>query len=160
MMNSWWTDEKLMMSWWWADDEQMISWWADNELMMSWWWADDEQIMSWWWADHYKTPLNTQSYKWRDGWMGWLSLGCATYRASLGANKLSVYNSESLCKMFVRKEEILAMKIPAFWFHSLMPVAWNKNQERESSRINISSFMNWHSLLLLVWIRFRQTLLG
>ena len=62
--------------------------------------------------------MNTQTYKWRDGWMdvwmGWLSLGCATYRASYGANKLSAYNSESLCKMFVRKEEILAMKIPAF----------------------------------------------
>ena len=65
-------------------------------------------------AEHYRTPLNTQTYKWRDGWMGWLSLGCATYRASLGANKLSVYNSESLCKMFVRKEEILAGKIPVF----------------------------------------------
>ena len=71
-------------------------------------------------------------------------------------NKLSAYNSESLCKMFVRKQEILAKQIPVFWFNSLMPVAWNKNRERESSRINISSFMNWYSLLLLVWIRFRQ----
>ena len=71
-------------------------------------------------------------------------------------NKLSAYNSESLCKMFVRKQEILAKQIPVFWFNSLMPVAWNKNRERESSRINISSFMNWYSLLLLVWILFRK----
>ena len=147
-MTNWWqTDDKLMTNWWQTDDELMTSWWrADGELMPN---------LS---IECFRTlkPISGGM----DGWMGWLSLGCATYRASLGANKLSVYNSESLCKMFVRKEEILAGKIPVFWFHSLMPVAWNKNQERESSRINISSFMNWHSLLLLVWIRFRQTLLG
>ena len=59
-------------------------------------------------------------------------------------NNLSAYNSESLCKMFVRKQEILAKQIPVFWFNSLMPVAWNKNWERESSRINIL----FHELIL------------
>ena len=41
-------------------------------------------------------PLLTRAYNykwmgWMDGWMGWLSLGLAIYRAPYGANKVPKY---------------------------------------------------------------------
>ena len=57
-------------------------------------------------------PLLTRAYNykwmgWMDGWMGWLSLGLAIYRAPYGANNVPKY---LMCKYLMCKCKYLMCK--------------------------------------------------